>query len=502
MNRDRVKLATLGAICSGLFMTNLDETIMHMALPKIQSSLDSGVSGLQWVLNAYTLAEASLILIGGTLGDIYGRKRVFLIGLVIFTIASTVCGFAPNLGILIAGRTLQGIGAAVLIPGSLAILTHTFNQPKEKAKAIGMWSGISGLALIAGPVLGGLLVDSLGWQSVFFLNIPLGIIAFVVSSRFIGEVKNQTLQRLDIPGLVLSVILLTSISYTLTEGNAGGRSLHIIVQIGVIGVSLLAFLVVESRSSHSMLPLNLFKNSTFLVVNVVSILVFFTLASLLFIFSLFLQQIQGYSAIEAGLRFLPINGSFILASFVSGWLAARLGLRLLIAMGLMLAGLATLAFIGISPDTEYGAIWWKLALCGFGSGLTLAPLKTTAMSTAPPTQLGIASAVINTSDRIGSILGIALQGKILTQQLTSNLKRSLLAWGVPPDIQDRIVADALHSGTKLSTDLPASITSDALTQAISNAFVSGLNSIVFVAGIALISGAFLILAFVKSTFEK
>ncbi|MCC5632405.1 MFS transporter [Nostoc sphaeroides CHAB 2801] len=221
MNRDRIKAVTLAAMCFALFMANLDDTVMNMALPKIQISLNSGVSGLQWILNAYTLSAAGIMLPSGTLGDIYGRKRVFLTGLVIFTIASLICGLAPNLSILITGRTLQGIGAAALVTGSLSIIADTFPEPKEKAKALGIWAAVSGLALVAGPALGGLLVDTLGWQSVFFLNLPLGAIAFQVTSRVVKESKDPSKQRLDVPGLLLSVIFLASLTYTLTQGNAG-----------------------------------------------------------------------------------------------------------------------------------------------------------------------------------------------------------------------------------------------------------------------------------------
>lgn len=499
----RVKAITLTTMAFVLFMANLDDTVMNVALPKIQTSLGSGVSELQWILNAYTLSAASLILTSGTLGDIYGRKRVFLGGLVVFTIASVVCGLAPNLGILIAGRALQGIGAAALVTITLSILTDTFPEPKERAKALGIWAGVSGLALVAGPVLGGLLVDTVGWQSVFFLNVPLGAIAFVVSSRVVRESKNPSKQRLDVPGLVLSIILLASLTYALTEGNAGvWRSPLIVLLLAVAGLSLLGFLIVESHSSHPMLPLHLFKNPTFAVVNVVSVLVFFTLVSLLFIFSLFLQQVQGYSAAAAGLRFLPLNGAFVIASLVSGWFAARLGWRFTITAGLLLAGVTTLSFIRISADTEYGAIMWILVLSGFGGGLTLAPLTAAAMSTVLPTQAGIASGVLNTSNRLGGVLGIALQGTILTQWLASDLKRSLMAWGLPSNLQQRLIADALHGGVNLHRDLPASISPVALHQAINNAFVSGLHAAVFVASVALLAGAFLILAFVPPTFNR
>lgn len=499
----RVKAITLTTMAFVLFMANLDDTVMNVALPKIQTSLGSGVSELQWILNAYTLSAASLILTSGTLGDIYGRKRVFLGGLVVFTIASVVCGLAPSLGILIAGRALQGIGAAALVTITLSILTDTFPEPKERAKALGIWAGVSGLALVAGPVLGGLLVDTVGWQSVFFLNVPLGAIAFVVSSRVVRESKNQSKQRLDVPGLVLSIILLASLTYALTEGNAGvWRSPLIVWLLAVAGLSLLGFLIIESHSSHPMLPLHLFNNPTFAVVNVVSVLVFFTLVSLLFIFSLFLQQVQGYSAAAAGLRFLPLNGAFVIASVVSGWFATRLGWRFTITAGLLLAGVTTLSFVRISADTEYGAIMWILVLSGFGGGLTLAPLTAAAMSTVLPTQAGIASGVLNTSNRLGGVLGIALQGTILTQWLASDLKRSLMAWGLPSNLQDRLIADALHGGVNVHSDLPASISPLAWEQAINNAFVSGLHAAVFVASVALLGGAFLILAFVPPTFNR
>jgi MFS transporter, DHA2 family, methylenomycin A resistance protein len=503
MNQDRVKAATLTAMCFALFMVNLDDTVMNVALPKIQISLNSGVSGLQWILNAYTLIAASLVLPSGTLGDIYGRKRVFLTGLAIFTIASLICGLAPNLGILIAGRTFQGIGAAALVPTSLSIVSDAFPDPKEKAKAIGIWSAVSGIALVAGPVLGGLLVDVLGWQSVFFLNLPLGAIAFWVTSGVVKESKNPNNQRLDVPGLLLSIIFLASLTYALTEGSAGlWRSPLIVLLLIVAVLSLLAFLLVESRSSHPMLPLNLFQNPTFSVVNVVLALLFFTLFSLLFIFSLFLQQVQGYSATAAGLRFLPMNGAFVVASMGSGWFTARLGWRLAITTGLIIAAIATLLFIRVGADTEYGVIIWSLILSGFGCGLTLAPLTAAGISAVPAAKVGIASAVLNGSNRIGSILGIAIQGTILTQLLASDLRRSLSAWGLPSNIQDRLIADVLHHGVKVPSDLPVNISTQAMHQAISNAFVSGLHATVFVASVALLGGAFLIMVFIQPNFNQ
>lgn len=485
-------------MCLALFMTNLDDTVMNVALPKIQTTLGSTLSGLQWILNAYTLPLASLVLPSGTLGDIYGRKRVFLWGLVIFTLASAICGLAPNLGILIAGRIVQGIGAAALIPGSLSLLADTFPDPNERTKAIGIWCAVSGLALLAGPTFGGLLVDTLGWQSVFFLNLPLGVITFKITSRFVKETTQPSKRSLDVPGLLLSIVFLASFVYALTEGSAGEwRSPLILWLFAIAGLSLISFLFVESRSSNPILPLHLFKNPTFTVVTVVQVLVFFTLVSLLFIFSLFLQQIQGYSATEAGLRFVPLNGTFVIASFVSGWFAARLGWRFTIATGTLMAGIASFSLIRIAPDTNYGDIWGNLVFAGFGAGLTLSPLASAAMSSVPPSKAGIASAILNTGTRIGSVLGITIQGTILTQRLASDLARSLSAWNLPSNLQQRLIADALQGGAKIPDDLPANISIQAMQQAINKAFVSGVRANVLVASIALLAGAFLIVVFVR-----
>ena len=495
--QNRVKAIALGTICLTLFMTNLNDTVMNVALPKIQISLGSDVSGLQWILNAYTLTAASLMLPSGTLGDIYGRKGVFLIGLVIFTTASVVCGFSPSFEILIVGRMLQGVGAAALIPTSLAIIADTFPEPAEKTKAIGIWSAVSGIALVLGPLFGGVLIDNLGWQSVFLLNLPLGAIAFWITRRFVRQGKHRS-RHLDFPGIVLSVSLLASVTYILTEGNTTSeRSWLLAVAI----FSLLAFLWVESRSRHPMLPLNIFQKPPFATVNLVHILVFFAFLSLIFIFSLFLQQVQGYSATAAGIRFLPLNAAFVSALLVSGWFSARLGLRFTITAGLTLASVATFSFIRIGADTAYGAMWGGLVLSGLGAGVTLAPLATVALNSVLPTQAGIASALLNITTRLGGVLGIAIQGKILSQQLSNSLARSLSEWNLPSDLQERLIAAALRGGTKIPRDLPVGISATVWHQAFSQAFVSGLHATIAIASAVLLVGSLLILAFVPSSLK-
>lgn len=497
MDRDRVRAIALGAMCLVLFMTNLDDTVMNVALPRIQTSLDASMSGLQWILNAYTLPIAALALPMGTLGDRYGRKRVFLLGLTVFTLASALCGFAPNLAVLIAARSLQGIGAAALIPGTLSILAETYPDPHEKSKAIGIWAAVSGLALVAGPTLGGILIDTLGWQSVFFLNLPLGAIAFWLTSRFVTGIGRAKPQPLDLPGMLLSILFLASLACALTQASEQPWQSPLMLALWAIAASsLLAFLVVESRSRHPMLPLTLFGDSTFAVAIAVKMLVCFTLFGLLFIFSLFLQQVQGYSATEAGLRFLPLNGSFILASFFSGWLVARLGWRFTIAIGLIIGSVAASSFLQLNADTEYGAIWGNLLLSGLGGGLSISPLAAAAMASAPSTHAGIASAVLNISNRLGGVLGIALQGTILAQQLAARLARSLMEWNLNPTTRSQLITNALHNSDRIGDLLPANIPISAWQQAFNHAFVSGLHATFLVATLLLLAGAALILVFI------
>jgi EmrB/QacA subfamily drug resistance transporter len=491
------KVVALGALCLALFMVTLDDTGLNVALPKIQLGLGVDVSGLQWILNAYTLAGICLVLPSGTLGDIYGRKQIFVAGLILFTTASLICGSAPNLDILIVGRMVQGIGAASIVPGSLSILSSTFPAPKEKAKAIGIWSAVTGLALVGGPVVCGLLVDTLGWQSVFFINLPLGIITIWLTLSFVQEVGNPRKQHVDVLGCLLSIVFLASLIYALIEGNAGvWHSPLVLSLLAVAGFSFLTFLIVESRSSNPMLPLHLLSNRTFAVLNIVSVLTIFTFVSLLFIFSLFLQHVQGYSAAAAGVRFLPMNGAYIFASLISGWLATKMGWRLAIATGLSMTSVAMFSFTRISADTEYGAVIGSLIISGFGAGLAITPLLAAAMSATPPSQAGTASAVLNVSNRLGNVLGIAIQGTVLTYWLASDLRKSLSAWNLPSNLQERLIVNALHGGIEVSSDLPVGISPSVWHQAFSQAFISGVHAAVSIASVALLAGAFLVLIFV------
>jgi EmrB/QacA subfamily drug resistance transporter len=499
IQQGRTQAIVLGAMSVAIFMTNCDSTIVETALPQFQASLGADMLGLQWILNAYNLPVVSLLLTSGTIGDRYGRKRVFLAGMILFILASILCGFSPNLKILLAGRTLQGMGAAVLIPLSLTILTRMFPDPRERAKAIGIWSAISTLALVAAPVLGGLLVDRLGWQSLFFLNVPLGLLAFKMTIDSVEEQINLEKPKLDWLGLLVSIILLASFTGLLTETSTGDwLSSHVLGLLGVTSVSALVFWVVESRSHHPMFPLQLFKNSTFTLANTIPVLVFFASNSLIFIFGLFLQQVQEHSVARTGAIFFPMNSAIILASFVSGWTAARLGWRFPCLSGLTLASVSIFSLLHIDVDTDSKTLLWNLILSGFGGGLTIPPLATAAMNAVLPIQEGIASAIFNTGIYLGSILGISVQGTVLSRAFTSELQRSLTRWNLPTDLQNRITAEALHNLAKVPSDLPSTLSPLVLHQAMKQAFVSGLHATLIVSGLTLIVGAGLILMVMPS----
>ena len=499
---ERSKAITLGAMCLALFMTNFDGTSTDVALPQIQQNLAADVAGIQWILNAYHLPVASLLLVSGKFGDLYGRRRIFLLGLIVFTIASAICGFASNLEILIGARAIQGIGAAALIPLSLTIVTAIFPDLEERTKAIGIWSGVSALAMLAGPGLGGLLVDTLGWQSIFLFNVPLGVITFILTSRSFRENRKPTKQPLDLPGLVLSIAAIALLTYALTEGGNGGwLSPQILGLLGMSCLSCLGFWLVESRSSHPIIPLSLLKNQRFMAIITTQTLVFFTSGGLFFILSLFLQNVRGYSATATGICFVPMNGAIILAAFASGWVAARFGWRFPIISGLVMASVATISLTNINIDTEYGEILWYLMLSGFGGGLTVAPLASGAMNCVLPLQEGIASAVSSISIQMGGILGIAIQGTVLAQRLGVVLKQSLSEWNLASELQVKIITEPLHNLSH-TPQLTSIISPLALQQEIKTAFVSGLHTTLWVACFALVLGIVLMLTLVPSKLKE
>jgi DHA2 family methylenomycin A resistance protein-like MFS transporter len=495
----RTKILTLGAMCFALFMAMLDNTVVNVALPSIQGHFGSGVSGLQWIIDAYTLVFAAFMLTGGTLGDLYGRKRIFLAGLTIFTVGSLLAGLAPSLNALIAGRAVQGLGAAALLPGTLSILTQTFPDPKERAQAIGIWAGVSGMALAAGPIVGGVLVDSLGWQSVFFLNVPIGIVALIVASRIVQESKNPEGRHLDLPGQILAVVTLGSLTYALIEANNHGWTSPLI--LGLFATAVVAgalFIWTELRSTSPMLQLQFFKNRTFAAAATVAGLVSFGMFGIFFFLTLFLQNVQGYSAFQAGLRSLPMTAAIIVVAPLAGNIAGRIGPRVPMTVGLTIVGVGMLLMQRISPDMPYSALWWNLMILGIGMGLVMTPMTAAVMGAVPRSRAGMASATSNASREVGGVFGIALLGAIVTHWFAKDLASSLAGLPLPAAVKAQIVTLASHGGGTAAKSLPAGVDAAKLHNVIDNAFVSGMHVAFWVSAGVLLTGAVIAAVFVQS----
>ena len=393
----REKIVVLLTMCFALFMAMLDNTVVNVALPRLQSDLGAGISGLQWIVDGYVLAFASLLLTGGILGDRYGRKRMFLAGLAGFTLASLACGLSTSTSMLIAFRAVQGIGASLLIPGTLAIIAVTF-PPHERAKAIGIWAGISGFALALGPTVGGWMVEHVGWQSVFFLNVPIGTIGLIVGWQSIRESRSPEARRLDLGGLGLGTAGLFSVTYGLIEANQLGWGDPVIVASLVLAAVLFtAFIAYERRTDHAMMPLEFFRIPSFSAGNAVAFAVSLGMFGTFFFASLYLQLVRGYSPFGAGLRFVPMTGMVILAAPNAGRLASKYGSRWPMTIGLTLAGTGLLVLTRIGPNTSFALIAPVFMMMGIGMGSTMTPMTAAVMNAVGPARAGLGSATTNTS---------------------------------------------------------------------------------------------------------
>ncbi|MET9789289.1 DHA2 family efflux MFS transporter permease subunit [Streptomyces canus] len=403
--------------CAGQFMVLLDSTIVSAALPDMQDRLDTSLSGLQWIVDAYVLLVAMLLLTGGVFADRFGRKRVYLSGVVVFTLASVVCAVAPSLDWLITGRVLQGIGAAALSPGSLALLAGAYPVPQERVKAIGLWAGISGIGLAAGPLAGGILVDAFDWRAIFLVNVPIGLILVLAALPTLKESRNPHAPAIDIAGTVLSILGVGALTYGLIEGGSKGWTSGIILtSLAVAVVLIVAFIVVEGRTATPMMALRLFRNPLFTVSNGAMVMVGFALMGSVFFFSQFFVTVQGASILASGLQTLPISLGMALVSPYAGRLAAKYGFRIVVTTGLVLSGLGLLTLGFVHADTGYGNVWWRLAITGTGFALAMSPLTGAAIQSVSPQEGGLASGISSTARQIGAVLGVAVLGAIVTSR--------------------------------------------------------------------------------------
>lgn len=406
--------ALLAVACLGQFMVLLDSTIVGAALPDMQRRLEVQLTGLQWIVDAYVLLVAMLLLSGGVFADRFGRKRMFLSGVAVFTAASVLCSVTSSLGWLVAGRVAQGIGAAALSPASLALIAAAHPVPRERVKAIGLWAGFSGIGLAAGPLAGGVLVEAFGWPAIFLVNVPIGAVLLLAGLRVLDESRNPDAPAIDVPGTVLSVLGVGALAYGLIEGGARGWTSPVILGGFATATLILAvFVAVEARASTPMLPLRLFRQRLFTVSNTAMAVVGFALMGSSFFFSQFFVTVQGSSILRAGLQTLPATLAMVIVSPYAGRLAARHGFRVVVTAGLALAGLGLLALGFAHADTGYGNMWWRLGTVGVGFALTMSPLTGAAIQAVSPQEGGLASGVSSTARQIGALLGVAVLGAVV-----------------------------------------------------------------------------------------
>jgi EmrB/QacA subfamily drug resistance transporter len=408
----------LGALGVSLFMIMLDNTVVSLALPTIQHDLDASFTQLEWVVNAYTLVFAVVLLTGGKLADLLGRRRVFVVGLVVFTASSLACGLAGSGGALISARAVQGVGAALMLPATLSIITATFTA-KERGIAIGIWAAISGAALAIGPMIGGVLVQHAGWEWIFYINIPVGVIGILATFRLVEESRDTSAERrLDLPGLVTSALGIFALNYALIQGNSyGWGSGRIVGSFVVSAVSLLAFVVLELRQRVPMFDFALFRNRTFAAANVNGLLMFIGLFTYILYFSIFLQTVIGYSAVQAGATFLVSSAAILLFAPAAGGITAKVGPRLPMSGGMALYGVSMLAMSRL----DEGAGFWNIApwlfVGGAGFGLIVAPMTEAILESVDVAKAGVASGVMQVFRQLGGALGVAIMGAILSAKL-------------------------------------------------------------------------------------
>jgi EmrB/QacA subfamily drug resistance transporter len=448
--------AVLAVLCLGLFMLLLDGTIVNIAIPHIQTYYQTSFSNIEWVMNAYILAFAVLLVTLGRFGDLWGRRKLFVSGMAIFTVGSLACGLAPSISLLIAFRALQGVGGAAMMPATLSIIAAVF-PPGKRGAAMGVWGGVSGLATAIGPTLGGIIVQYAAWPAaadswrwIFLVNIPIGVIGVILAVRIVPESKNPTaVETLDLPGVGLVSAALFCLTFALVEGQNYGWSSATI--LGLFATAVVAFVLFyrrEQRVSQPLIDFSLFRNSNFAAGNGAGFLLSAAMMGAFFMIPIFLQSVLGYSAIKAGLVMAPMSVVIIFAAPLAGSLSDRLGSKWIVALGMFLlaAGLAWMAGLlpgtgKISPETSPADLVVPFVVSGIGIGLAIAPVTSAVMATAPRDRVGNASGVLSTTRQVGSLMGIAVLGAVLQNRVTAAITEGVQAVAAIPDaVKQRIIA--------------------------------------------------------------
>jgi EmrB/QacA subfamily drug resistance transporter len=418
----RRRLLVLAICCSSLFIVGLDNTIVNLALPSIRRDLGSSLSGLQWVIDAYTLVLASLLMLGGSTGDRFGRRRTFQTGLTLFGAGSLLCSLAPTTGWLITFRALQAVGGSMLNPVAMSIITNVFTERAERAKAIGVWGGVIGLSMALGPLLGGVLVEAVGWRSVFWINVPVAVAVVLLTARFVPESRAPRARPSDPAGQLLMIVLLAGVTYGVIEGPGHGWGSPLIVGAFVAAAgALVGLLVVESRRAEPLLDPRFFASVPFSAATLIAVFAFSALGGFLFLNALYLQDVRGFSPLHAGLLTLPMAAMTALLPPISGRMVAHRGTRRPLVVGGLGIAAGGALLLTLDVDTPLVLVVVAYVVFGLGFGMVNAPITNTAVSGMPLAQAGVAAAVASTSRQVGSALGVAVLGSLVTAHLAASV---------------------------------------------------------------------------------
>jgi EmrB/QacA subfamily drug resistance transporter len=498
----RSRSAALATLLFVLFLTFLDNTIVTVVLANVQSELHASVSQLQWVVNGYALTFASLMLSFGTIGDLFGRKKVMLTGVAVFCAGSVIAAVAPTTNVLIAGRVVMGIGAAASEPGTLSMIRHLYPGPRERARSLGIWAAVSSLGLALGPLIGGLLVFGWSWRAIFWFNVFFGVLAFTSAAIVLPESSDPVRARFDIPGFLLGALALGSLTFAIILGEtAGYRTWWIDLLFFFSLAAAITFVFAELRAANPVLNVRYFKRSAFASANIIAFTVYFGTFAIFFMVALYLQVVGSKSPLGLALNFVPLAIGMVASSLLAGRWVAAWGPRIPMATGCLLAGLGILLTnVNISPHAGIGQIGWTMFVAGIGVGMALVPVTSAALGTVPAEHSGMAASANNTFRELGAVVGVAVLGSIVNGQLTVNLVRKLTAIGIPKSFQ-QLVVSAVTTGTYQSQAKAATAKSPAITHIVNEvisaaygAFGNGLKLSLNIAGALLLASAILALS--------
>jgi EmrB/QacA subfamily drug resistance transporter len=463
---------TLATLCLSLLIIVMDNTILNVAIPSLVNELGATNSQLQWIVDGYTLVFAGLLLTAGSLGDRFGRKRALRVGVLVFALGSVLSALAGSATQLILTRCLMGVGGALIMPSTLSILTNVFRDPKERGRAIAVWAGFSGLGVAIGPVVGGLLLNHYSWSSVFWVNLPIGVVALVAGWFFVPESKDAKANRLDPIGALLSIVGLAAVLFGIIEGPAKGWTSNEVIGAFALGLAAITvFIVWERRRTDPMLDMSFFANPRFTAANMAVTLTFFAMFGSLFLMTQYWQLVHGYSPLEAGVRLVPFALTMMVTAMLSARLVERLGTKRVVTVGLSLIAAAMLVLSTLHTDSSYLRVIVNMCFMSMGMGLTMAPATESVMGSLPRAKAGVGSAVNDTTRQVGGALGVAVVGSLVASAYAGSIDRVAAGFGLSGAALGRArssLGTALHEAAELGS------AGEGFALAAKDSFVSGL----------------------------